>query len=79
MIGPFSVFRDDELLISLGTLEVVRAHPLRKGRSFALEYPGDVDGRSFKPAFHFRADHQAAVLTIGSETYALSCEWPDAQ
>ena len=79
ILGPFSVFVGGRPLISLSTVEVVRAHPHRGHLAFSVEYPGDPGGAALKPAFHFSTDHSIGSLLLGDQQIDLRCEWPSGK
>jgi hypothetical protein len=76
LLGPFSVFEGDDLLISLGTLETIRARPSREDESFEIEYPGHPEDFVFKPRFRFEAHGESGSLVVDDNETELSCEWP---
>lgn len=75
VVGPFSVFRHDVPVVSLGTLDVARAWPKQELFEYAIEYQGDPTGRPFKPAFRFSAYREQGVLSLAGEEMTLTCEW----
>jgi len=76
MFGPFSVFREGSLVVSLGTIETLRSKSTHENQVFVLNYTGDPAGRAFKPAVVFEAREDSGILTMGSEIAELECSWP---
>jgi hypothetical protein len=76
MFGPFSVFREGSLVVSLGTIETLKSKPTHDNQVFVLNFPGDPEGRAFKPAVVFEAREDSGILTMDSESAGLTCSWP---
>jgi hypothetical protein len=79
MSGPFSVFREGELVVSLSTIETLQSMPIREDEAFVLDYPGGQEARAFKPAFTFEARDNLGLLSMEREYADLACSWPDSE
>jgi hypothetical protein len=79
MFGPFSVFRGDQLVVSLNTIETIKAKPIREDQVFELDFPGDPNARVFKTQFRFEARNESGILIVGSEESQLICLWPNGE